>query len=87
MDCHFRDLLIRFPEFRGTINDKLMANPENDSPKEIAHKIISSQPQFDDLGVIIMRKSCSIQQDENDKCWIRAKSKKKSTVPFLCFFF
>ena len=22
----------RFPEFRGTINDKLMANPENDSP-------------------------------------------------------
>ena len=24
--------LARFPEFRGTINDKLMANPENDSP-------------------------------------------------------
>ena len=22
----------RFPEFRGTINDELMANPENDSP-------------------------------------------------------
>ena len=22
----------RFPEFRGTINDKLMANPENDTP-------------------------------------------------------
>ena len=22
----------RFPEFRGTINDKLVANPENDSP-------------------------------------------------------
>ena len=22
----------RFPEFRGTINDKLMWNPENDSP-------------------------------------------------------
>ena len=22
----------RFPEFRGTINDKSMANPENDSP-------------------------------------------------------
>ena len=22
----------RFPEFRGTINDKWMANPENDSP-------------------------------------------------------
>ena len=27
----------RFPEFRGTINDKLMANPENDSPWEITH--------------------------------------------------
>ena len=31
MDCHFRDLP-QFPEFRGTINDKSMANPENDSP-------------------------------------------------------
>ena len=29
----------RFPEFRGTINDKFMANPENDSPSEIIHKI------------------------------------------------
>ena len=31
MDCHFRDL----PDFQnsaGTINDKLMSNPENDSP-------------------------------------------------------
>ena len=31
MDCHFRDL----PDFnnvRGPINDKSMANPENDSP-------------------------------------------------------
>ena len=36
----------RFPEFRGTINDKLMANPENDSPKEITHKIKSSQPNL-----------------------------------------
>ena len=24
--------IARFPEFRGAINDKLMANPENDSP-------------------------------------------------------
>ena len=37
----------RFPEFRGTINDKSMANPENDSPEEITHKIKSSQPNSD----------------------------------------
>ena len=30
-DCHFRDFA-RFAEFRGTINAKLMADPENDSP-------------------------------------------------------
>ena len=29
----------RFPEFRGTINAKLMANSENDIPQEITHKI------------------------------------------------
>ena len=31
MDCHFRDL----PDFQSsaaTINDKVMANPENDNP-------------------------------------------------------
>ena len=41
MDCHFRDLpliiksclgTLEIPEFRGTITDKLMANPENNSP-------------------------------------------------------
>ena len=32
MDCHFRDLPDKFPEFRSSINDKLMANAENDSP-------------------------------------------------------
>ena len=42
MDCHFRDL----PDFRGTINDKWMANPENHSPSEITHKIKSSQPNL-----------------------------------------
>ena len=36
----------RFPEFRGMINDTLMANPENDSQYEITHKIKSSQPNF-----------------------------------------
>ena len=45
MDCHFRDL----PDFQSSearINDKLMANPENDSPLEITHKIKSSQPNL-----------------------------------------
>ena len=50
----------RFPEFRGTINDKWMANPKN----EITHKIKKISTKLDDLGVIIMRKRCSIQQDE-----------------------
>ena len=36
----------RFPEFRGTINDKSMANHENDSPSVITHKIKSSQPNL-----------------------------------------
>ena len=36
----------RFPEFRGTINDKLMANPENDSPQEITHEMKISQPNL-----------------------------------------
>ena len=40
------------------------ANPENDSPKEITHKIKKFSTKFDDLGVIIMRKRCSIQQAE-----------------------
>ena len=53
----------RFPEFRGTINDKLMANPENDSPQEITHKIKSFQPNLMIL-VLFMRKRCSIQQGE-----------------------
>ena len=36
----------RFPEFRGTINDKSMANHKNDSPSVITHKIKSSQPNL-----------------------------------------
>ena len=38
MDCHFRDLIARFPEFRGTINDKLMANPEMTVHKKLLIK-------------------------------------------------
>ena len=65
----------RVPEFRGTItNDKLMANPENDSPLEITHKIKSSQPNLMILVLFIMRKRCSIQQGEKKKLLIRAKS-------------
>ena len=36
----------RFPEFRGRINDKSMANPENESPWVSTHKIKSSQPNL-----------------------------------------
>ena len=32
MDYNFRDLLDIHAEFRGTINDKLIANLENDRP-------------------------------------------------------
>ena len=44
-------------------NEKLMANPENDSPYKITHNKKFST-EFDDLGVIIIRKRCSIQQGE-----------------------
>ena len=53
MDCHFRDL----PDFQSS-KARLMTNPENDSP----YKKFSTK--FDDLGVIIMRKRCSIRQGE-----------------------
>ena len=38
--------IARFPEFRGMINDKSMANPENDSPSVITDKMKSSQPNL-----------------------------------------
>ena len=69
MDCHFRDL----PDFqsleaRWHINGK--------SPKWQSIRNYSSNKKFstkfDDLGVIIMRKRCSIQQGK--KMFIRAKS-------------
>ena len=44
--CHNKNSFARFPEFWGAINDKLMANPENDSPWEITLKIKSSQPNL-----------------------------------------
>ena len=44
-----------------------MANPENYSPSEITYKIKFST-KFDDLGVIIMRKRCSIQLGKRDNC-------------------
>ena len=38
--------------------------------------------KFDDLGVIIMRKRCSIQQGEKNNC-SSEQSPKKFTVPFF----
>ena len=42
MDCHFRDL----PDFQSSEARFMMANPENDSPQEITHKIKSYQPNL-----------------------------------------
>ena len=46
MDCHFWDL----PDFQSSearlYNDKSMANPENDSPSVITHKLKSFQPNL-----------------------------------------
>ena len=41
MDCHFRDLPISRVSRH---DDKLLANPKNDSRLEITHKIKSFQP-------------------------------------------
>ena len=50
-------------------------NPENDSPSEMTHKIKSSQPKFDDIGVITMRKDALSSKVNKDNCkLIRAKS-------------
>ena len=45
--------------------------------------------KFDDLGVIITRKRCSIQQGEKDNCWSEQSPEKLtvSTVLFFFFFF
>ena len=45
-------------------DDKLMANPETESPYKITHKIQKFSTKIDDLGIIIIRKRCSIQQRE-----------------------
>ena len=60
-----------------------MANPENDSPQEITHKIKRSQPNLRILVPIIMRKRWSIQQGEKDNCWSEQSPEKLtiSTVP------
>ena len=60
MDCHFRDL----PDFQSS-EARLMTN-QWQIPKMTVHKylLIKFSTKFDDLGVIIMRKRCSIQQGE-----------------------
>ena len=62
MDCHFRDL----PDFQSS-KARLMTNKWQ-IPKMTVHKklLINKKfsTKFDDLGVIKMRKRCSIQQGE-----------------------
>ena len=78
MDCHFRDM----PDFQSS-EARLMTN-EWQIPKITVHtKLLINKKfstKFDDLGVIIMRKRCSIQQGEKDDCLLE-QSLKKSTVP------
>ena len=62
MDCHFWDL----PDFqsfeaRWQINGK---SQKLTVDKKLLHKNKKFSTKFDDLGVIIMKKICSIQQGE-----------------------
>ena len=56
----------RFPEFRGTINEKLMAKSQKMTVWYLRNLLKNKKfsTKFDDLGVIIMRKRSSIQQGE-----------------------
>ena len=58
-----KNRMFRFFEEPPT-NENLMAKPENDSPSENTHKIKQFSTKFNDLGVIITRKICFIQQGE-----------------------
>ena len=73
----------RFSEFRGTINDKLIKSCKCQFIRNYSwNKKFSTK--FDDLGVIIMRKRCSIHQGEKDNCWSEQSPEKStvSTVPW-----
>ena len=59
-----------------------MANPENDSPWEITHKIKSSQPNLMILMLLIWGKDALSSKVKKDNCWSE-QSPKKSTVPFF----
>ena len=84
MDCHFRDLpLFCHYSCLGTLEIGQI-------PKMTVHKKLLMKwkvlNQIDDLGVIIMKKRCSIQQGEKDNCWSEQSPEKStvSTVPFFC---
>ena len=82
MDCHFRDLSLIVPRNSGNrLNPEKWQFIRNYS----RHKNKKCSTKFDDLGVIIMRKRCSIQQGEKANCWSE-QSPKKSTVSTVLFF-
>ena len=69
MDCLFRDL----PDFQTSearlMTDQWQIPKMTVQIKEITHKIkLKFSTKYDDLGVIIMRKRCSIQQGEKVNC-------------------
>ena len=51
----------------------------------MSHKIKKFAIKFDDLGVIIMGNRCSIQQGEENNCWLE-QSHEKSTVSTVPLF-
>ena len=63
MDCHFRGGG-GCPDLWSSINDKLVANPENDSPYEITHKIKSSPPHLMILVLLYWGKDALATQAE-----------------------
>ena len=61
MDCHVRDLPL---SHRASKLKEI-----GQIPKMTVHKLLMFSTKFDDLGVIITRKRCSIQQGEENNCW------------------
>ena len=51
----------------------------------MSHKIKKFSTKFDDLGIIIMGNRCSIQQGEENNCWLEQSPEKSnvSTVPLF----
>ena len=84
MDCHFRDLpLISHYSCLGTLEIGQIRKWQSIRNYSWNYKFST---KFDDLGVIIMKKRCSIQQSERNNCWSEQSSEKSTvwTVPFFC---